>query len=277
MRTFHKSPLPLFDAGGGFSPEYQAVINYANAQGYTLPSAGQQTKQDTLITALKAAGVNGLADFYLIRILANDASDGANLGFSGINWANPGANIPTPVNAPLKTINLGYSSDGSTKYIDENFKLVTAGCIDNDIFSGIYLLGNASSTFRNGMVNTNAGIMIMPRDSSNSNFVVGRAVSTVGSVRLGSAQATSEGFTVVGRSDDTQIRGFKNGVSLGSAASAKVTMGDTTHYSLCAQSFGSPANFAPSSLNIAINIFGRASMIDQAALYTALNNYITSL
>jgi hypothetical protein len=28
--------------GGGFDADYQAVLNYATTQGYTLPSAGQQ-------------------------------------------------------------------------------------------------------------------------------------------------------------------------------------------------------------------------------------------
>jgi hypothetical protein len=35
-----------FGGGGGFDADYQAVLNYATTQGYTLPSAGQQVKQN---------------------------------------------------------------------------------------------------------------------------------------------------------------------------------------------------------------------------------------
>jgi len=34
---------------GGFDADYQAVLNYATTQGYSLPSASQQTKQNKLL------------------------------------------------------------------------------------------------------------------------------------------------------------------------------------------------------------------------------------
>ena len=43
--------------GGGFDADYQAVLNYATTQGYTLPSAGQQTLQNQLVVDLKAGGI----------------------------------------------------------------------------------------------------------------------------------------------------------------------------------------------------------------------------
>ena len=43
--------------GVSFDPDYQAVLDYATTQGYTLPSASQQTAQNQLVLDLKAAGV----------------------------------------------------------------------------------------------------------------------------------------------------------------------------------------------------------------------------
>jgi hypothetical protein len=40
-----------------FDADYQAVLNYATTQGYTLPSAGQQTLQNQLVVDLKAGGI----------------------------------------------------------------------------------------------------------------------------------------------------------------------------------------------------------------------------
>jgi hypothetical protein len=43
--------------GGGFDADYQAVLDYATTQGYTLPSAGQQTLQNQLVVDLKDGGI----------------------------------------------------------------------------------------------------------------------------------------------------------------------------------------------------------------------------
>jgi hypothetical protein len=43
--------------GGGFDADYQAVLDYATTQGYTLPSSGQQTLQNQLVVDLKDGGI----------------------------------------------------------------------------------------------------------------------------------------------------------------------------------------------------------------------------
>ena len=43
--------------GGGFDADYQAVLNYATSQGYTLPSASQQILQNQLVLDLKSGGI----------------------------------------------------------------------------------------------------------------------------------------------------------------------------------------------------------------------------
>jgi hypothetical protein len=43
--------------GAAFDADYQAVLDYATSQGYTLPSTGQQTLQNQLVVDLKAGGI----------------------------------------------------------------------------------------------------------------------------------------------------------------------------------------------------------------------------
>jgi hypothetical protein len=43
--------------GVAFSAQYQAILAEGTAQGYTLPSASQQVKQNTLLNTLISSGV----------------------------------------------------------------------------------------------------------------------------------------------------------------------------------------------------------------------------
>lgn len=72
--------------GGGeiVLPEYQAVLDYATSQGYTLPSAAQQDAQNALVAALVDAGIWEELDLFY-----NFFTDGSE-DFAKINWIAPG-------------------------------------------------------------------------------------------------------------------------------------------------------------------------------------------
>jgi len=72
-----ETPTPSFE------PEYQAILDYATTQGYTLPSSSQQTLQNSIVSSLKSAGIwNDLDLFYVM------ATDGDS-EYSRLNWKNP--------------------------------------------------------------------------------------------------------------------------------------------------------------------------------------------
>ena len=101
--------------------DYQAVLDYATTQGYTLPSASQQLLQNQLVVDLKDAGVWSKLDiFYLF------ATDGDS-DFASINWKDPNTFEITEVNSPTFTTNQGFSSDGASSYLNTNFNLSTSG------------------------------------------------------------------------------------------------------------------------------------------------------
>ena len=119
--------LPAFDAS------YKAILYRAIALGYTLPSADQQAKQNSLLVSLKTIGVwNKLDVFYVF------AQNGGS-AFGTLNWKNPNANQSTLVNAPTFVSNGGLMGNGTSSYIDTNYNPSTQGVQ--------YTLNNASMYF----------------------------------------------------------------------------------------------------------------------------------
>jgi hypothetical protein len=105
--------VPAFDA------DYQAVLDYGTLQGYTLPSGGQQTLQNDLLVALKAAGVWSKLDTF-----ANFATDGDS-DFALIDWKR--VTDYTAINSPTFTTNQGYEGNATSSYIDTNYNPNTSG------------------------------------------------------------------------------------------------------------------------------------------------------
>jgi hypothetical protein len=109
--------IPFGRRGGGFTAEYKAILARATALGYTLPSEGQQVKQNNLLKALIAAGIWAKLDVFYVY--ANDA--GAD--FATLNWKAPTLYQSTRVNSPTFTANEGFAGNGITSYLNSNFNL----------------------------------------------------------------------------------------------------------------------------------------------------------
>jgi hypothetical protein len=131
--------------GGGFDVDYQAVLDRATALSYTLPSAGQQAKQNQLIIDLKASGVWVKLDVFYVY--ANDA--GAN--FATINWKAPTLHQSTLVNSPSFGTNLGFLGNGSTSNINTNY---------NPLTNGTNFLLNSNHVMCYNLVNNSTGTLI---------------------------------------------------------------------------------------------------------------------
>jgi hypothetical protein len=105
--------------GGGFDADYQAVLNYATTQGYTLPSAGQQILQNQLVLDLKTGGIWNKLDTFGVFATDGDSD------FALIDWIR--LSDYTAVNSPTFTTNQGFAGDGVSAYIDTNFNPATSG------------------------------------------------------------------------------------------------------------------------------------------------------
>jgi hypothetical protein len=97
---------------GGFTTEYQAILDEATTLTYTLPSGANQTIQNQIIVDMKADGLWTTTDamFYF-------KGDGGN-NFKKINWKNPTGDKALEVGAgALVYASTGIKGDG-TNYLD---------------------------------------------------------------------------------------------------------------------------------------------------------------
>jgi len=99
--------------GGGLDADYQAVLDYATTQGYTLPSSGQQTLQNQLVVDLKDGGIWSKLDTFGVFATDGDSD------FALIDWIR--LSDYTAVNSPTFTTDVGFQGDGISSYIDSNY------------------------------------------------------------------------------------------------------------------------------------------------------------
>jgi len=98
-------------------PDYQAILDYATTQGYTLPSASQQTLQNQLVVDLKTAGIWNKLDTFGVFATDGDSD------FALIDWIR--LTDYTAVNSPTFTTNVGFQGDGTSSYIESNYLPIT--------------------------------------------------------------------------------------------------------------------------------------------------------
>ena len=128
--------------GGGFDADYQAVLDYATAQGYTLPSGGKQTLQNDLVVALKAAGVWSKLD--LLYVFATDGDS----DYATLNFVAPSSFQATKTNSPTFTADEGFAGDGISAYLDTNLNALTdtTNYTQNDASFGVYAWNEIAGT-----------------------------------------------------------------------------------------------------------------------------------
>ena len=105
----------LAGGGGGFDADYQAVLDQSTSFGYTVPSAAQQTLQNTLVTDLKTAGVWDKLDVFYCFATDGDSD------FATLNWKAPSSHQVTKVSSPTFTANEGFTGNASSAYLDTNY------------------------------------------------------------------------------------------------------------------------------------------------------------
>lgn len=132
-----------------YDAAYQAILDYATTQGYTLPSEAQRLKQNTLLIALKDADIWDKLDTF-----ANFATDGSS-NFALIDWKR--LSLLTAVNSPSFTNNEGFMGNGTSSYIDTNFNPSTESTnhITNNASRYMYLFSGTSGQRIDGTFSEN--------------------------------------------------------------------------------------------------------------------------
>ena len=255
--------IELGAAPVGFDADYQAVLDYATTQGYTLPSAGQQTLQNQLVLDLKTAGVwSGLDLFYVF------ATDG-DREYAAINWKDPNNFECDEYNSPTFTTNLGFKGDGASAYVDTNFNLNTDNVnydpLNEDGSDFVYVdeTGGTGGIFGSDVINLSYNRFRLNQTGGFAN-----TMSTDRATYSLSMQG--DAFWYRERIGSFNVQYYKNGISYQTATSIGNLTQSTTRKILADSQ----------KCNNTVSLYGCGSSLGstlQSDLYDAWNTYFTSL
>ena len=243
---------------GGFDADYQAVLDYATTQGYTLPSESQRAVQNQLVVDLKAAGVWAKLDSF--AVLATDGDE----DFALVDWVR--LSNYTAVSSPTFTTNQGFQGDAVSAYLDSNYNPSTDSNNFTQDSASIFSWVRIASTDVNAYLAGNLSIRLRNVNSSNQRLNT--------SVDLPGADFSGTGFMHLNRTNSTNTQAYVNGSLQASSISATSSALDIlpTRF-LSTPSFGGRFTDA----QISIGGFGADLGSDALSLYNAVNSYISAL
>jgi hypothetical protein len=141
-------------SGSGFDSDYQAVLDFATSEGYTLPSENQQILQNQLVLDLKSNGIWSNLDAF--GVLATDGDS----DFALIDWVR--LITMTANSSPTFQTNLGYTGNGTSSFIDTLFSVSDGTNYQlSDSSFGVY--------YNNVLTRTDNRIAMGFRDGANNN------------------------------------------------------------------------------------------------------------
>jgi hypothetical protein len=237
--------------------DYQAILDYATTQSYTLPSAGQRAKQNQLLVGLKRAGAWSKLDTFAVFATDGDSN------FALIDWKR--LTTYTAVNSPAFTTNAGFRGNGTSSYIDTNFNPATNGVN--------YKQNDASRFLWNKIISAGSrwldGNIVANTNGMYSNNSINNKINQ-GTANLSAAAPMNNlGLSSINRISSTNV----------------VLFDDTTQYTGTANSTAVSSNNqfifrgGTNYSNSQTSVYGMgASLVSEnTALYNALNTYIASL
>jgi hypothetical protein len=241
-----------------FDADYQAVLTFATAQGWSLPSAPQQTLGNQLVLDLKAAGVWNKLDF--LYIFANNA----NQDFAIINWKAPGTFNGTRVNSPTWASNQGFTGNGIDSHINSNFNPTVGTPNFAQDNASLFTWARTASGAANNMMGQTSGSSIIALNASATTHRI-----NAGGALPAAGDLSGTGFMHMARPDSTTCRIIK----------------DTTVTSFNVAS-AAPANSVITFLRRAgnygdmqLSIAGAGSNLisENTAMFNAFNTYMSGL
>lgn len=257
-----------YPSSGGFEAEYEAILNYATTQGYTLPSSGQQNIQNDFMIGLKSSGAFSRSD-----ILYNYATDG-DQNYSCINWKSPGNNTTTRTSSPVFTTNQGFNNaPGGSSSLNTNYNAATQGVnyTQNDAsqFMWIYSTGTTANIADAAIcgIAGNNGNNVFSFNASSHRVNQGTATNSAAAIDF-----TGTGLMSINRTSSTVLTGFKN-----------LTRTDTTANSAAVASSNSVvlrrSGSGYNQISTKVAMFGMgANMVNEnTALYNAMNDYMSAI
>jgi hypothetical protein len=183
--------------GSSYDADYQAILDYATTQSYTLPSDSQKLLQNQLVIDLKAGGIWSKLDTF-----ANFATDGSS-DFALIDWKR--LTQYTAVNSPSFTTNQGFKGNGTSSHIDTNFNAFNDGVqyTQDNASRGLYMfLADGTAALDGKAV---AGINNMARTSTSF-----QRINTTSGLNVSFSFDADEGMKSIHRTSSTNVELFND-------------------------------------------------------------------
>jgi hypothetical protein len=242
-------------------PDYQAILDYATTQGYTLPSVGQQALQNQLVVDLKAAGIWSKLDTFAVF-----ATDG-NSDFALIDWIR--LSQYTAVNSPSFTTNSGFRGNGSSAYVNTNFNPSTSGVnyTQNNASRIMWGVFPTDSAYPESAGGTTANVT---RNAGSNRQLINQS-GFLSSNSPATWSGTGDRLRALNRTSSTNVEMFGNTTQL-SAAATSSALANQNQWILAGY-----GGFASSTNIFKIYGMGASLVSENTDLYNALNSYITSL
>ena len=239
--------------GGGFDADYQAVLDYATTQGYTLPSAGQQILQNQLVVDLKDGGIWSKLDTFGVFATDGDSD------FALIDWIR--LSDYTAVNSPTFTTDEGFQGDGTSSYINANFNHTNViNYSQNAASIGVYChtVGTNSGFF------AGFGFITVVRNTSSARNWINSSVNTIG------FNFNTVGLQYMNRNTSLNKQYISNGVITNRADTSATFSGNLVFF---AEVPGSGLGNA----KISIGFLGGDLSLEASDFNAAVNLYMTSI
>lgn len=237
------------------------------AQLTTQPSYQRKIKIQTVINELKASGNWTKLDRFWIH-----ANQYQQAGL--VSLVNPTSTPITEVNAPAWVQNQGYTSNGSTSYLDSNYDPTINGVnfTQDSCSLGVYNRTNvAENNYEIGTYNagTTRNCYICSRGTINQCYA---NLNT--NPALGIANSNSLGLIAASRTASTLTTVYRNGASIGTTASVSASVQSVRMF-IGALSVDNVASVF-STKQISVSYIGSGA-INNASIYTTIQNYMTSI
>jgi hypothetical protein len=239
--------------------EYQAVLNYADLNGYQRPSVAQCALQDALVGNLKTYDIWNKLDTFALFATNGD------LNFALIDWKR--LNQYTVVNSPTFTVNQGITGNGTSSYIDTNFNPATN--------SVNYTLDNAGRfMYFTSVVTTNNALDGTISGGINRTLASGSASQSINSGNIDSSLVNWAGVTkywrAINRTTSNDVVMISNTDVINKTATSTIIT-STNQFVLRTASLYSSTN------RIAFYAMGESLVSENTNFYNSIQNYITSL
>ena len=261
QKAYLGSNLVWDKTGGGFDADYQAVLDYATTQGYTLPSASQQALQNQLVLDLKSGGIWSKLDIFYTFATDGDSD------FATLNWKAPSNYQITKVNSPTFTTNDGFKGDGTTSYLGVPFQTANDAVNFQADSAGFFMYVNEAPTI---------GVEAIGYTSASGLRIMVRASAANQQCNTNNSQTDPDfsgtGLRSVNKTASQTLEMF--------AATTQTSSVTTANSAMVSEDISLLARISNNSFsNTELSVFGLGDELvsENTDLNTALNDYMTSI